>query len=50
MDVSSKVKEMVLSAQVIRADGTVEDLGTIQYWHSNPIKRIIWRIKTWLRS
>jgi hypothetical protein len=48
MDVSSKVKEMVLSAQVIRADGTIEDLGTIQYWHSNPIKRIIWRIKTWL--
>jgi hypothetical protein len=48
MDVTSKVKEMVLSAQVIRADGTVEDLGTIQYWHSNPIKRIIWRIKTWL--
>jgi hypothetical protein len=50
MDVSSKVKEMVLSARVIRADGTIEDLGTIQYWHSNPIKRIIWRIKTWLRS
>jgi hypothetical protein len=48
MDVTSKVKEMVLSAQIIRADGTVEDLGTIQYWHSNPIKRIIWRIKTWL--
>jgi hypothetical protein len=48
MDVSSKVKEMVLSAQIIRADGTIEDLGTIQYWHSNPIKRIIWRIKTWL--
>jgi len=48
MDVTSKVKEMVLSAQVIRADGTVENLGTIQYWHSNPIKRIIWRIKTWL--
>ena len=39
---------MELSAQIIRADGTVEDLGTIQYWNSNPIKRIIWRIKTWL--
>jgi hypothetical protein len=48
MDVSSKVKQMVLSAQIIRADGTIEDLGTIQYWHLNPIKRIIWRIKTWL--
>jgi hypothetical protein len=48
MDVRSKVKEMVLSARVIRADGTIEDLGTIQYWHSNPLKRLLWRIKTWL--
>jgi hypothetical protein len=46
----SKVKEMSISAIITRADGTVEDLGAIQYWHSNPIKRIIWRIKTWLQS
>jgi len=49
MDVNSNIKEMVLSAQVIRADGTVEDLGEIQYWSSNPLKLIIWRIKKWLR-
>jgi hypothetical protein len=44
----TKVKEMVLSAVITRADGTVQDLGAIQYWHSNPIKRFIWRIKKWL--
>lgn len=46
----AKVKEMVLSAVITRADGTVIDLGAIQYWHSNPLKRFIWRIKQWLHS
>lgn len=44
----SEVKELQISAVITRADGTVEDLGTIQYWHSNPLKRILWRIKKWL--
>lgn len=26
-------------AVVTRADGTVEDLGVIAYWHRNPFKR-----------
>jgi hypothetical protein len=45
---NAKVKQMELSARITRADGTIEDLGTIQYWHKNPFKRIIWRIKKWL--
>lgn len=45
----SKVKEMTLSAVITRADGTVEDLGAIQYWHSNPFKRFIWKVRQWLR-
>jgi len=44
----AKVKQMEISAIITRADGTIEDLGTIQYWHKNPLKRIIWRIKKWL--
>ena len=31
-------KEIQLSAVIIRADGTVEELGVIDYWHRNPIK------------
>ena len=45
---NAKVKQMELSAIITRADGTIEDLGTIQYWHKNPLKRMIWRIKKWL--
>ena len=43
-----KVKQMELSARIVRADGTIEELGTIQYWHKNPLKRLLWRIKKWL--
>ena len=44
----SNAKEIQLVATITRADGTVEELGTIDYWHKNPIKRFIWRIKKWL--
>lgn len=44
----AKVKQMEISAVITRADGTVVDLGTIQYWHKNPLKRLLWRIKKWL--
>lgn len=41
----SDAKEAVISARVIRADGTVEELGIVSYWHKNPIKRIWGNIK-----
>jgi len=44
----SNAKEIQLIATITRADGTVEHLGVIDYWHKNPIKRLIWRIKKWL--
>lgn len=44
----AKVKQMEISAVITRADGTIENLGTIQYWHKNPLKRLLWRIKKWL--
>ena len=46
----TNAKELQLIATVIRADGTREELGVIDYWHKNPIKRLIWRIKRWLHS
>jgi hypothetical protein len=50
MEAGSNVKQAELSARIVRADGTVVELGTIDYWNKNPIKRLIWRIKTWLHS
>lgn len=35
-------REMSIDAVVIRADGTREDLGTVTYWHRNPLRRL-WR-------
>jgi hypothetical protein len=41
-------KEIELIATIIRADGTKEELGVIDYWHKNPLKRFIWKIKNFL--
>ena len=38
-------KEIELIATIIRADGTKEELGVIDYWHVNPIKRFVWKLK-----
>ena len=48
MQANFNAKEIQLVATITRADGTVEELGVIDYYHQNPIKRIIWRIKKWL--
>lgn len=44
----SNAKEIQLVATITRANGTVEELGVIDYWHKNPIKRFIWKIKHFL--
>lgn len=44
----SNAKSIELVAVITRADGTVEHLGVIDYWHKNPIKRFIWKVKKWL--
>jgi len=44
MIVNSKARESEIRAVVTRADGTVEDLGRIAYWHRNPFKRWAWAI------
>lgn len=31
---------MQLQARIIRADGTIEELGTVAYWHRNPLMRL----------
>ena len=38
------VRETSISAVIIRADGTREDLGTVAYWHRNPVRRLVWRL------
>lgn len=42
--------EAALYAVVTRADGTVEDLGLIAYWHKNPLKRALWLVSRFLKG
>ena len=41
----SHTKEASLEAVIIRADGTREELGQIAYYHQNPLKRLVWRVR-----
>ena len=50
MNTNLDAKEIQLVATITRADGTVEELGVIDYYHRNPIKMLIWRFTKWLRS
>jgi hypothetical protein len=37
--VSKPARMASIEATVTRADGRVENLGVIAYWHKNPLKR-----------
>jgi hypothetical protein len=47
---NSAIKEASFSAIVTRADGTVEDLGVISYYSSNPLKRWFFSLKQLLKK
>lgn len=47
-NVLKQAKEASISAVITRADGTVEDLGKIAYWHKNPLRRLLWRARKFL--
>lgn len=45
MQVTPGVRQARIRAVVLNADGTVkQDLGTVAYWHKNPLRRIWWRV------
>jgi hypothetical protein len=48
MYVAQSAVSQTLRAVITRADGTVEDLGVIAYWHKNPLKRLAWRVSKFL--
>ncbi len=45
----SRAREATIEMIVTRADGTVENLGVVSYWHRNPFKRLLWRIRKTLK-
>lgn len=42
-------REMSISAVITRADGRVENLGTISYFHKNPFKRLAFRARLFIK-
>jgi len=47
---NSNAKEIQLIATIIRADGTVEPLGIVDYYHRNPLKMFIWKVKQFIKG
>lgn len=47
--IGASVVQTSVSAVITRADGRVEDLGEIAYWHRNPLKRLQHRIAAFIR-
>lgn len=41
----ARAEEATIRAVVTRADGTVEDLGVVSYYHRRWHKRVAWKVK-----
>ncbi len=48
INVPSQMRSGTISATIRRADGTIEELGIISYYHRNPLKRFAWNVKRWM--
>lgn len=48
-NIPENAKSVAIDAVITRANGDVVNLGTIVFWHKNPIFRWAWGIKNWLR-
>lgn len=46
---NSKAKEITLSATITRANGRVEHIGVIAYYHRNPFRRFVGNSLIWLK-
>lgn len=44
-ETTAPVQMVALEAVVTRADGTVENLGEIAYWHRSRARRWLWRLR-----
>ena len=45
MQVTSETKQAAISVVVTRANGTIEDLGVVAYYHRNPIMQLLYLLK-----
>ena len=43
--VPAGAREATIHAVIHRKDGSTEVLGTVAYWHKNPLKRLAFRLR-----
>ena len=48
--ITGRASEIRVSAIITRADGRVEHLGEICYWHRNPLRRFVHRLGKCMRK
>lgn len=41
---NTNIKSAEIEAVITRADGRIERLGVVAYYHRNPLRRIAWNI------
>lgn len=41
----ANVREATIEAVITRADGRIERLGVVSYWHRNPLRRLAFAVK-----
>lgn len=46
---NAKPRSAELRAVVTRADGSIEDLGVVAYYHHNPLRRWAWNLRQLLK-
>lgn len=46
----ANVREATIEITVTRADGRIERLGTVSYWHRNPLMRIAHRVARFIKG
>ncbi len=48
VQVNAHAREATIEATIVRADGSVEHVGIVSYWHRNPLRRWWWRFSNML--
>ena len=46
----SNAKSITVSAVITRADGTIQNLGAVGYYHKNPLRMAWWKIKRFVTN
>lgn len=46
----ARIRSAEIEATIIRADGRVERLGVISYYHRNPLRRWAFLSRRWLKE